>query len=146
MYSNCIISSDLCHSQQCITNTTHSHRSPLSLHTLSLTWFHSLWGRKSPEVHSGWSDEKWEKSLWPELSGGGVWLYGVTGWEDRKELVAMSAPLLYLQQHNTSQSRQTPAQTADNYNSQYLTSHISLLTNNCNTNQYFSHLRLCFLK
>ena len=84
--------------QQCITNTTHSHShiSPpaLSLHTLSLTWFHSLWGRKSPEVHSGWSDEKWEKSLWPELSGGGVWLYGVTGWEDRKELVAMSALLL----------------------------------------------------
>ena len=41
----------------------------------------------------------------------------------------LSSPLLYLQQHNTSQSRQTPAQTADNYNSQYLTSHISLTVN-----------------
>ena len=72
-------------------------------------------------------------------TGGGVWLYGVTGWEDRKELLAMSA-LLQLQPRpllSSTCSNTTPVshdklrpiqQTIIIHNVSHLTSHISHLT------------------
>ena len=166
MYSNCIISSDLCQYSSAsvllilLTN-------PSCHYTLCLTALRSGFTRckrKSPEVHSGWTDEKWDLLLfwWPDcldclvLYGCMVLLGGKIGrnwWRCPHSTPLhspgplLSSPLLCSTCSNTtpvSHDKLRPIQqTIIIHNVSHLT---PLLTNICNTNQYFSHLRLCFLK
>ena len=119
IYSNRIISSDFCqHSTITVLLYYTQHISLLSLHSFSHSTHISLHWRVRENLQKFTVAELMtNEMLWWPGSSPVVLLGGKIGrnwWRCPHSSLYRSSPLLYLQQHHTSQSPQSPAHPADN--------------------------------